>query len=178
MDVPTPEDVLTRNELGGAASYGDATLFIGTERKGRVSVIVYPGYRFRGDDRVHGQVGTMYVQVGDTWESIIQKVDAIFAEAVQNYRTCILWRSRDERMRGRRAPRAYEAISAQFRECWHGFAIMLARHGELTKGDAIVFQGDPNTSFLVTYRNSLYTARVYPTGSLLIVTGDHRSAIT
>ncbi|HEX6605524.1 MAG TPA: hypothetical protein VF276_01300, partial [Chloroflexia bacterium] len=83
------EDILTADFAGAVAQYGDTMLFVGFDLgDGQLQITVYPGYRFPADDRVHGHIGIFDVPVGTPWTEIMQRVDAIEAQAQRNYQRC------------------------------------------------------------------------------------------
>ena len=159
--------------MGLAVAYGNTLLFIGYEVNGRVEIMVYPRYRFSSDDRVKGYLGYLWVPVGTSWEEILVDVDAIYDNAERNYRTAATLRAGEMRAHGSRYETAYEAITDTFRESWHGFALRLNREGEAVKS-GVRFTGDPAGPLLAEWRDKTYTVQVYPTGSILVVTGDQR----
>ncbi len=171
--VPT---VLTKELEGVAAAYGDALLFIGFEVNSRIEVVVYPRYRFGADDRVQGHIGTLWVEPGTPWESILQEVDALQERAGKFYQAAVSLRSRELQTYGARFERAYDDIAEIFRESWHGFALRLQREYKVSK-DGTTFEGAPPGPVLVTWRNEPYTLLVAPTGSILVLRGDRRAEV-
>ena len=159
-----------------AAAYGDTLLFIGFEVNGEIEVVVYPRYRFGADDRVQGHIGTLWFAPGTPWESILREVDALQERATAFYEAAVSLRSRELQVHGARFERAYDAIAEIFRESWHGFALRLRRERKVSK-DGTVFEGAPPGPVLVTWRNEQYTLLVAPTGSILVLRGDRRSAV-
>ena len=62
------DEVLTAELQGAVAQYDESLLFLGFDLgDGQVQVMVYPGYRFPGDDRVHGQIGVFSAPLGTPW---------------------------------------------------------------------------------------------------------------
>jgi hypothetical protein len=164
---------LTDEFLGLAIAYGNTLLFIGYEVNSRVEIVVYPRYRFSSDDRVKGYLGYLWVPLGTPWEQILADVDAIYATAQENYRFAATQRASEMRAYGSRYESAYEAITDVFRESWHGFALKLQREGEVVKS-GVRFTGKPPGPVLAEWRGSNYTIQVFPTGSILVLTGDQR----
>lgn len=176
-------DVLTTELEGAVAQYDDSLLFIGFDLDGeQVQIMVYPNYRFPGDDRVHGQIGILDVPWGTRWSAILQQVDAVAAQAMRNYRRCAAMRAAGGRGRagGRSTAsagaydRGPDHIGEQFRESWAAISLRLAREGCVVRGD-VTFTGDPHAPFLATWHDQPYTVRVYNTGSVLVVPGDQRA---
>ncbi len=168
--------LLTEDFIGLAVQYTSALLFIGYEIDGLVEITVYPRYRFSSDDRVHGQLGYVRTPFGTPWDAILEQVDAIVAEAENNYRAAITLRSNAQQAGGARFDNAYHVITDLFRESWHAFALRLQREGEIKKGD-VTFTGAPPDPVLVTWRGDIYTLNVFPTGSILLVNGDQRKRL-
>lgn len=170
-------DVLSEDMAGVSAAYGNTLLFIGYTVNGLVEIVVYPRYRFSGDDRVQGQLGNLRVPPGTSWQEILPMVDVVFEEAQAYYRRAALSRSREMRAHGSRYESAYDTIADIFRESWHGFALRLRRQGRIEKGNA-VFEGEPPDPVLVTLGTEVYTLHVSPTGSIMMVTGDRRTTLS
>src|SRR5215470_13263543 len=88
------DDILTRDVEGAVAQYDDTLLFLGFDLgDGAAQIMVYPQYRFPGDDRVHGQIGIFTAAWGTPWATILAQVDAISATALRNYRRCAALRA-------------------------------------------------------------------------------------
>jgi hypothetical protein len=170
---PEAPPVLTEEFFGLAVAYGNTLLFIGYEVNGRVEIVVYPRYRFSSDDRVKGYLGYLWVPLGTPWDQILADVDGVYDTAQENYRTAATLRSTEMRAHGSRYESAYEAITDAFRESWHGFALKLQREGQATKSD-VRFSGRPPGPVLAEWRGKPYTVQVFPTGSILVLTGDQR----
>jgi hypothetical protein len=174
------EDILTADFAGAVAQYGDTMLFVGFDLgDGQLQITVYPGYRFPADDRVHGHIGIFDVPVGTPWTEIMQRVDAIEAQAQRNYQRCLRFRSGGGRGRysGRGSEDSgVEHVADAFRESWAGFSLRLAREGQVTRG-GVRFEGDPRRAFLAQWRDRPYTVRVYDSGSMLVVPGDRTAEI-
>ncbi len=171
--------ILTADFAGAVAQYGDTMLFIGFDfGDGQLQITVYPGYRFPGDDRVHGHIGIFDVPLGTPWINILPRIDAIEREAQANYERCARLRANTGRARASSRAGDYGAdhIGDTFRESWAGFALRLAREGEVTRGD-IVFRGRPDRAFLAQWRERTYTIRVYDSGSMLVLPGDRTAEI-
>jgi hypothetical protein len=171
-DEVTPT-LLTEDFIGLAVAYGNTLLFIGFEVNGLVEIAVYPRYRFSSDDRVQGHLGYVRVPLGTSWEEIIPQVDDLFELAQNNYRTAVTLRANAARAHGARFDTAYDAITDVFRESWHGFKLRLIREGSFQKS-GMTFTGTPPGPVLVVWRGDQYTLQVFPTGSILLVTGDQR----
>ena len=77
------------------------------------------------------------------------------------------------RAHGSRFESAYEAVTDAFRESWHGIALRLRREGQASKGD-VRFSGTPPGPVLAEWRGNTYTVHVFPTGSILVLSGDQR----
>ena len=56
---------------------------------------------------------------------------------------------------------------------WHGFALKLQREGQVVKS-GVCFTGKPPGPVLAEWRGKIYTVQVFPTGSILVLTGDQR----
>src|SRR4051794_24897364 len=126
------QDVLSADYAGAVAQYGDAMLFIGFDLgDGNLQITVYPGYRFPGDDRVHGHIGIFDVPIGTAWLEIMERIDEIEQRAMSNYRSAA--RVRAAASGARRGSRSVvhdngvEHIAEKFRESWAGFSLQLAR---------------------------------------------------
>ena len=165
--------MLTDEFLGLAIAYGNTLLFIGYEVNGRVEIVVYPRYRFSSDDREKGYLGYLWVELGTPWERILADVDAIYDTAQENYRFAATQRASEMRAHGSRYESAYDAITDIFRESWHGFALKLQREGQVVKS-GVCFTGKPPGPVLAEWRGKIYTVQVFPTGSILVLTGDQR----
>ena len=139
----------------------------------RVEIVVYPRYRFSSDDRVKGYLGYLWSPLGTPWEQILAEVDAIYSTAQENYRFAATMRASEMRSHGARYESAYEAITDVFRESWHGFALKLQREGQVAKS-GVHFSGKPPGPVLADFRGKTYTVQVFPTGSILVLTGDQR----
>jgi len=171
--------LLTAEFAGVVAQYGDTMLFIGFDLgDGQFQITVYPSYRLSGDDRVHGHIGIFDVPLGTPWTAIMEQVDAIEEEAQRNYQLCAQFRRQDDGGPYRRASsdRGVEQVSSAFRESWAGFALKLAREHDVTRG-GVRFRGDPARAFLAEWRDRTYTVRVYDSGSMLVIPGDHTASI-
>jgi hypothetical protein len=166
---------LTEDFLGLAVAYGNTLLFIGYEVNGLVEITVYPRYRFSSDDRVQGYLGYTRVPLGTPWEMILEKVDSIFEAAERNYRLAVTLRAGELRAHGSRYEAAYDAVTEVFRESWHGLALRLKREGKFDK-DGVSFRGQPPGPVLADWRGRTYTLMVFPTGSILMLTGDKRTS--
>jgi hypothetical protein len=166
-------EAITPDLQGLAASYGDTLLFIGYEVHGRIEIVIYPAYRFASDDRVQGYLGYLWVPSGTPWAQVLAEVDRVYEAALRNYRLAAGMRSAELRTHGAGYQRAYDNIVDLFRESWHGFALRLKREGEITR-EGVLFQGTPPGPILVTREGQHYTLLVFPTGSILLVTGDRR----
>ena len=175
-DDPTVPNTLTKELEGVAAAYGDTLLFIGFEVKGRIEIVVYPRYRFGSDDRVQGHLGTIWVETGTPWESILGEVDQLRERASAFYQAAANLRAGELRAHGARFERAYDAIAGIFRESWHGFALRMKREHRVTK-EGTTFEGIPPAPLLATWRGDPYTVLVAPTGSILVLRGDRRVAV-
>ncbi len=172
-------EILTADFSGAVAQYGDTMLFLGFDLgDGQLQITVYPGYRFPGDDRVHGHIGIFDAAIGTPWSEILPRVDAIERTALANYERCAHLRANSGRARGstRAVDHGVDHIADTFRESWAGFSLKLAREGEVTRGD-IVFRGQPTRAFLAQWRDRTYTIRVYDSGSLLVLPGDRTAEI-
>jgi hypothetical protein len=77
------------------------------------------------------------------------------------------------RAHGSRFEAAYEAITDAFRESWHGFALRLQRDGQAIK-EGVRFSGTPPGPVLAEWQDKTYTVQVFPTGSIMVLTGDQR----
>jgi hypothetical protein len=175
------DDVLTADLEGAVAQYGDSLLFIGFDLGDKqLQITVYPGYRFPGDDRVHGHIGIFDAALGARWSDILERVDQIGEEAVRNYRRCAGLRAGQGRGRGGRGGQGYdrgpEHIAEQFRESWAAISLRLAREGCVVRGD-VTLSGRPDAPFLARWEGRPYTVRVYDSGSALVVPGDRRAEI-
>ena len=177
------DDVLTADLEGAVAQYGDSLLFIGFNLgDAQLQITVYPGYRFPGDDRVHGHIGIFDAALGAQWSDILERVDQIGEEAVRNYRRCAGLRAGQGRGRGssRGSATSYdrgpEHIAEQFRESWAAISLRLAREGCVVRGD-VTFSGRPDAPFLAHWEGRPYTVRVYDSGSALVLPGDRRAEI-
>lgn len=159
--------------MGVAVAYGNTLLFIGYEVNSRVEIVVYPRYRFSADDRVQGYLGYLWVPLDTPWESILADVDEIYAVAQENYRRAVTTRSAETRAHGARYEAAYEAITDAFRESWHGIALRLRREGQADKS-GVRFTCKPPGPILAEWRGKAYTVQVFPTGSIMVATGDQR----
>ena len=168
--------VLTRDFQGAAAAYRDTLLFIGFEVDSRIEIVVYPRYRFGSDDRVQGHLGTLWFEPGTPWEQILSEVDKLHDRAQTFYQSAMSLRSSEMRAHGARFERAYDAIAEVFRESWHGFSLRLRRNGQIEK-EGMVFEGTPPAPVLVKWRGEEFTLLVAPTGSILLLRGDRRSAL-
>src|SRR5215207_3759360 len=143
------DDVLTAELEGAVAQYGEAMLFLGFNLgDDQLQITVYPGYRFPGDDRVHGHIGIFDAALGARWNDILERVDAIGEEAVRNARRCASLRAGQGRSRGSAAgyDRGPEHIAEQFRESWAAISLRLAREGCVVRGD-VTLSGRPDTPF-------------------------------
>jgi hypothetical protein len=165
--------VLSEEFIGMAVAYGNTLLFIGYEVNSRVEIMVYPRYRFSSDDRVKGYLGYLWVPLGTGWEEILAEVDEIYSTAQGNYSLAVSGRSSEMRAHGSRYEAAYEAITDAFRESWHGVALRLRREGQATKA-GVRFSGRPPGPVLAEWHGNVYTVLVFPTGSILMLTGDQR----
>ena len=173
------DELLTRDLEGAVAQYGETLLFLGFDLgDGRLQITVYPGYRFPGDDRVHGQIGIFAVPLGTRWPDILERVDSFSEAAVRNYRRCMALRAQHGRGRAVSTPdeRGAELIAERFRESWAAIALRLAGEGCVVRGD-VTYTGDPARAFLATWQEREYTVRVYPTGSAVVLPGDRRAEI-
>ena len=173
-DEQQTSTALTEEFSGLAVAYGDTLLFIGYEVEGRVEVVVYPRYRFSSDDRVQGYLGYLWVPYGTPWEEILEGVNKIEQRAQQNYRIATTLRAGELRAHGSRYEAAYDAIADTFRESWHGLSVRLRREGSAKK-EAVTFTGSPPGPVLAEWRGGTYTVMVFPTGSILVLTGDQRA---
>lgn len=173
---PQIPNVLTKELEGVAAAYGDTLLFIGFEVNARIEIVVYPRYRFGADDRVQGQLGTLWFEPGTPWQAILEKVDALQERAARFYQAASSLRSGELRAHGARFERGYDAIGEIFRESWHEFALRLKREGKVDK-DGTIFEGTPPGPVLVTWRGEQFTLLVALTGSILLLRGDRREAV-
>lgn len=167
---------LTEEFMGLAIAYGNTLLFIGYEVNSRVEIVVYPRYRFSSDDRVKGYLGYLWVQPGTPWEQILPDVDAIYEAAQENYKFAATQRASEMRAHGSRYETAYDSLTDIFRESWHGFALKLQRDGTVVKS-GVSFTGNPPGPVLAEWRGTTYTVQVFPTGSILVLTGDQRSEL-
>lgn len=165
--------VLTEEFQGLAVAYGSTLLFIGYEVEGLVELTIYPRYRFSSDDRVQGHLGYVRVPLGASWQEILTEVEEVYAKAEENYRMAVNLRAREVRAHGARYESAYEAVTEAFRESWHGFALRLRREGAARK-EGVSFEGEPPAPVLAQWGGKTYTVHVYPTGSILMLTGDRR----
>ncbi len=175
------DETLTADFSGATAQYGDTILFIGFDfGDASFQITVYPGYRFSGDDRVHGHIGIFDAQIGTPWTEILARVDEIEQEAQSNYQRCVQLRmggsERRYSARGGLNDTGTDHVADAFRESWAGFSLRLAREGCVTRG-GVSFEGDPRRAFLARWRDRTYTVRVYDTGSLLVVPGDRTAEI-
>ncbi|HUP26951.1 MAG TPA: hypothetical protein VM409_00835 [Chloroflexia bacterium] len=166
--------LLTVEQQGIAAAYGNTLLFVGYEVEGLIEVAVYPRYRFSSDDRVQGHLGYVRAQPGTPWATVLEGVDTIFEAGQANYRTAVTLRATEQRAHGSRYDSAYDGIADIFRECWHGFALRLEREGHFRKGSA-TFTGSRRGPVLVSWRDDTYTLMVFPTGSITLLVGDRRA---
>jgi hypothetical protein len=171
-------DVLSPDFSGAVAQYGDTLLFVGFDLgDGQFQITVYPNYRFPSDDRVHGHIGIFNVPIGTPWREILPQVDAIERDAVENYERCARLRGVYGRSRSARGgDNGGDHVADAFRESWAGFSLKLAREGRVTRRD-VVFEGDPAHAFLARWQNRTYTVRVYDSGSLLVLPGDHTAEV-
>jgi hypothetical protein len=175
-------ELLTADMEGVVAQYDDTLLFLGFNLgDNQLQVTVYPGYRFPGDDRVHGHIGIFDVPLGTRWSEILERVDRVGEEAVRNSRRCASLRSAQNHPRGgSRTTTGYdrgpEHIAEKFRESWAAISQRLAREGCEQRAD-VTLTGNPDSPFLATWDGNPYTVRVYDTGSVLVVPGDRRSEI-
>lgn len=174
VEAETP-NVLTRDFEGVSAAYGGALLFVGYEVEGMLEIVVYPRYRFSSDDRVQGQLGTLWMPPGTSWDVVLAQVDALHEVAQENYRLAVTMRATEQRAHSARYEAAYDAITEVFRESWHGFALRLQREGRIVR-EGISFEGESPGPILVTWRGEVYTLVVFPTGSILLLNGDRRSS--
>src|ERR1044072_1001381 len=165
---------LTEEFSGLAVSYGDTLLFIGYEVDGGAEILIYRRYRFSSDERVQGYLGYLWVPYGTPWEEILDRVNTIEQRAQQNYRVATSLRASELRAHGSRYEAAYDAITEAFRESWHGLSVRLRREGNASK-DGVIFSGHPPGPVLAEWRGGTYTVMVFPTGSILVLTGDPRS---
>jgi hypothetical protein len=173
-------DILTADFSGAVAQYGDTLLFVGFDLGDRqFQITVYPGYRFPADDRVHGHIGIFDVSIGTPWSEVLARVDAVEREAVTNYERCTRLRAAFGRSRGSSrggGDNGADHVADAFRESWAGFSLKLAREGRVTRGD-VLFEGDPQRAFLARWRDRAYTVRVYDSGSMLVLPGDHTAEV-
>src|SRR3954451_14882813 len=103
------DDVLTADMEGAVAQYGETLLFLGFNLgDSQLQITVYPGYRFPGDDRVHGHIGIFDVALGGRWNDILERVDQIVVEAVRNARRCANLRAGQGRTRGSSRTASYD----------------------------------------------------------------------
>jgi hypothetical protein len=112
-----------------------------------------------------------------SWESILERVEAVYVRAEENYRLAVALRSGELRAQGAQFERAYEAITDAFRESWHGFALRLKREGNVQK-EGVSFHGVPPAPIIAEWRGRTYTVQVFPTGSILVLTGDKRHTLS
>ncbi len=172
----TVPDTLTTDMEGVAAAYGDTLLFIGFLVNGRIEIVVYPRYRFGADDRVQGQLGTLWIEPGTHWQIILEQVDALQERATRFYQAASTLRAAELRAHGSRFERAHDSIGEIFRESWHGLRLRLLREGKFSK-EGTVFEGNPPGPVLVTWNGAQFTLMVAPTGSILMLQGDRRSTV-
>jgi hypothetical protein len=175
------DDVLTADMEGAVAQYGETLLFLGFNLgDSQLQITVYPGYRFPGDDRVHGHIGIFDAALGARWSDILERVDQIVEDAVRNARRCSSLRAAQSRARGSGRGAGYDRgpdhIAERFRESWAAIGLRLAGEGCVVRGD-VTLSGHPDGPFLAEWDGRPYTVRVYDSGSALVLPGDHRAEI-